>query len=231
MAILDIIQMPDPRLKKPSRKVTHVDDTMKKLIDDMVETMTKYDGVGLAAVQVGVPKRLIIIRLPEIVEERLETEKAEATLEGDDEEAKRGIIRITVEKADEPESEPVVTYIRRMIVWSEPSVYINPRVVEKEGQVIDDEGCLSDMGYHAKVERARRVVVAGQDIDMNPIKQEATGLEARCLQHEIDHLDGIIYWDRMMENTRRKMDGTDAEEEEELSEQDQPKAEEVATEK
>jgi len=209
MALLEVIQMPNPALRKPSRKVMHVDDELRQLVADMAETMVKYDGVGLAAIQVGVPKRLILVRVPEVVEEKLDVAEAEAILKGEDAEAKKGIFRITIEKADDPEADFVVTYIRRSIIWSEPFVCINPRVVEKEGLVIDDEGCLSDMGYLAKVERARKVVVVGYDIDMKPIKHEAAGLEARCLQHEIDHLDGILYTDRMMEDTRKKTAGAD----------------------
>jgi peptide deformylase len=214
MALLEVIQMPNPALKKPSRKVTHVDDELRQLAADMAETMVKYDGVGLAAIQVGVPKRLILVRVPEIVEEKVDVADAEAILKGDDAEPKKGIFKITVEKPDDPEAGSVVTYIRRKIIWSEPFVCINPRIVEKEGLVIDDEGCLSDMGYLAKVERARKVVVVGYDIDMKPIRRETAGLEARCLQHEIDHLDGILYTDRMMEDTRRKVAGADDGEEE-----------------
>ena len=214
MALLEVIQMPNPALKKPSRKVTHVDDELRQLIADMAETMKKYDGVGLAAIQVGVPKRIILVRVPVIVEEKLDTADAEAILKGDDAEAKKGILKVTVEKADDLDAGPVVTYIRRKVVWTEPVVCINPRIVEKEGLVIDDEGCLSDMGYLAKVERARKVVVVGCDIDMKPLSHEAAGLEARCLQHEIDHLDGILYTDRMMEDTRKKTAGADDGEEE-----------------
>ena len=205
--------MPDPRLKKPSRKVTHVDEDMRKLVEDMTETMVKYDGVGLAAVQVGVPKRLILVRVPESIEQKLDKEEAEAILAGDDELAKKGILKITVEKADQPDSKPTVTYLRRTVYWPPPTVCINPRIVEKEGLIIDDEGCLSDMRYQAKVERARRVVVAAQDMDMQPIKIEAWGFEARCIQHEIDHLEGILYLDRMIVDTRKCMDGREIDEE------------------
>ncbi len=211
MALLDILQIPHPTLKKASRKVMHVDDELRQLVADMAETMAEYDGVGLAAVQVGVPKRLIMVRTPEIIEEKLDKDAAEAILKGDDEKAKKGILKITVEKADDPEAKPAVTYIRRTILWSDPKVCINPRIVEKEGLIIDDEGCLSDMGYIAKVERARKVVVAGQDIEMQPIRIEAAGFEARCFQHEIDHLEGILYIDRMMEGTRKCTSGDDEE--------------------
>lgn len=226
MALLDVIQMPDPMLKKPSRKVTHVDDDLHKLIKDMSETMAEYDGVGLAAVQVGVLKRLILVRVPEFIEEKLDVAEAEAILAGDDEKAKKGILKITVERADDPDSKPTVTYLRRSIFWPEPTVCINPRIVEKEGQIIDDEGCLSDMGYIAKVERARRVVVLAQDLDMQPVRIEAAGFEARCFQHEIDHLEGIVYLDRMIADTRKC---TDSGKDDELAEEGECEVEEVTS--
>jgi peptide deformylase len=205
--------MPDPRLKKPSRKINHVNDEFRQLIADMGETMRKYDGVGLAAVQVGVHKRFFLIRIPELIEDHLDPDEAIELLESDDPQAKKGIYEIISTNMEDPDAEPVITYVRRSLYWPEPTLLINPRIVEKEGAIIDDEGCLSDMGYQAKVERARRVIVAAHDIDMNPIQIEAKGLEARCLQHEYDHLEGIIYHDRMIEDTRESMHGDDEDEE------------------
>jgi peptide deformylase len=205
MALIDIIQMPDLRLNKPSRRVKRVDDEMRHLIVDMEETMRKYDGIGLAAVQVGVHKRFILICVPDIVEEALDTDEAIKILESDNADSQRGVVRIEKANPEEAEGGPVITYVRRSLVWPAATIYINPRVVEKEGHVIDDEGCLSDMGYQAKVERARRVVVAALDLDLNPVRHEAMGLEARALQHEIDHLDGIVYHERMIEGTRECM--------------------------
>ncbi len=207
MALKDIIQMPDPRLKKPSRKVSHVDDNLRELVADMDETMREYDGVGLAAVQVGVHKRLVLVCVPYVVEESLDPEDAKAILESDDEDAKQGIFEITEKNMKNPDAEPYVRYVRRRLEWPESTVYINPRILEKEGLVIDDEGCLSDMGYHAKVERSRKVRVVAQDMDMNQFEKLVTGFEARCIQHELDHLEGIVYHDRMIEGTRCPMKG------------------------
>lgn len=219
MALLEIIQMPDPRLKKPSRKVNHVNDELNQLIADMDETIQEYDGVGLSAVQIGVYKRLFLMRIPELLEEELDPDEAMEILESEDPEVKRGVYQLIEKDIENPEAEPVVTYVRRSIYWPESRVIINPRVIEKEGAIIDDEGCLSDMGYHAKVERARKVVVAAYDIDLNPLRIEARGLEARCLLHEIDHLEGIIYHDRMIEDTRCPMSG-DEDSDEESGEED-----------
>lgn len=222
MALLDIIQMLDPQLKKPSRKINHVNDELRQLIADMDETIKKYEGVGLAAVQVGVHKRLFLIRIPELIQEDLEPDEAIELLESDDPEAKKGIYEIVTRNLEDPEAEPIITYVRRSLYWPEPKLLINPRIIEKEGAIIDDEGCLSDMGYQAKVERARRVIVAAFDIDMNAIQIEANGLEARCLQHEADHLEGIIYHDRMIEGTRETMPGYGEDEDETCEDSEDP---------
>ena len=214
MALLEIIQMPDPRLKKSSRKVNLVNDELHQLIADMDETMQEYDGVGLSAVQIGVHKRLLLIRIPELLEEELDPDEAMKILESEDPEARRGVYQLIEKDIEDPEAEPVITYVRRSIYWPESRVIINPRVIEREGAIIDDEGCLSDMGYHAKVERARKVIVAAYDIDLNPLRIEARGLEARCLLHEIDHLEGIVYHDRMIEDTRCPMPGAEDSDEE-----------------
>ena len=206
--------MPDPILKKPSRKVNHLNDELHQLIADMGETMQEYDGVGLSAVQVGVHKRLFLMRIPELLEEELEPEEAEEILESDDPEVKRGVYQLIERDIEDPEAEPIIIYVRRSIYWPESRVIINPRIIERDGAIIDDEGCLSDMGYHAKVERAREVIVAAYDIDLNPIRIQAKGLEARCLQHEIDHLEGIIYHDRMIDDTRCPMSGDEDSDEE-----------------
>jgi len=206
--------MPDPRLKKPSRKVNLVNDELHQLIADMDETMQKYDGVGLSAVQIGMHKRLFLMRIPELLEEELDTDEAMKILESTDPEAKRGVYQLIEKDIHDPEAEPIITYIRRSIYWPESRIVLNPRIIEREGAIIDDEGCLSDMGYHAKVERSREVIVAGYDIDLNPIRIQAKGLEARCMQHEIDHLEGIIYHDRMIKDTRCPIPGAEDNDEE-----------------
>lgn len=149
MAILKIRTYPDEILKKKAEPVKQIDSAVQKLIDDMIETMHSSSGIGLAATQVGVSKRIIVIDLS------------------------------SVEKD------------------SSPIVIINPEIVESDSLIDSEEGCLSIPGYRSVIKRAGRVVVKGLDKEGKEIKVEGTGLLARALQHEIDHLDGILFVDRM----------------------------------
>lgn len=156
MAIRNIRQMGDEVLRKPSKEIHEMTSRIMILIDDMFETMYEAYGVGLAAPQVGILKRLVVIDIYE----------------------------------------------------GQPLVLINPRIVEKDGEQIGDEGCLSLPGKVAVVKRPNHVVCEALDRDMNPIRVEGEGLLARAICHELDHLDGILYPDVAEEPVR------DAEEEE-----------------
>ena len=157
MAIRNIRKMGDEVLRKPSKEIKEMTSRIMLLIDDMFETMYEAYGVGLAAPQVGILKRLVVID----------------TYEG------------------------------------QPLVLINPKIVEKDGEQIGDEGCLSLPGKVAVVKRPNHVVCEALDRDMNPIRVEGEGLLARAICHELDHLDGILYPDVAEEPVR------DVEEEEE----------------
>ena len=133
----------DPILYKNSKEVTQMTNRNRELIGDMLETMYDADGVGLAAPQVGVLKRIVVIDVSE---------------EGD-----------------------------------EPVVLINPQIVELSGEQTGTEGCLSVPGKHGTVTRAEHVKVKALNEDMKEFEIEGDGLLARALQHEIDHLDGILY--------------------------------------
>jgi peptide deformylase len=148
MAILEIKKYPEKILKK---KALPVDDagTVKSLIDDMVETMYAAPGIGLAAPQVGVSVRLVVID-------------------------------VSVRE----EQTPLI-------------VLINPEIVEADGFLDAEEGCLSVPEYYATVKRAERVVVRGLDREGKPVQFQAGGILARALQHEIDHLDGVLFVDRL----------------------------------
>ncbi len=153
MAKLDIITLGHPTLRQKARKVTKFGPELKKFIDDMVETMREAPGVGLAAPQVNVPERVIVVELP----------------------------------ADEEEGTPAELY-----------TFVNPEIVKvsrekEEGQ----EGCLSIPGYIADVSRHTTVIVRGQDAFGKPQKVRAQDYLARIFQHEIDHLDGILFIDRV----------------------------------
>ncbi len=149
MAVLDIKKYPEAVLKKKASPVTTFDDQLQQLIDDMVETMYAAPGVGLAAPQVGVSKRLAVIDIS------LRDEKY-----------------------------PLI-------------VLINPSIVKSEGEVEFEEGCLSLPEYTARVKRAERLVVHAHDRKGKEVEIEAGGLLAIAMQHEMDHLEGILLIDRI----------------------------------
>lgn len=150
MSTLAIITAPDPRLKVVSEAVAQVDDRVRRLLDDMLATMYEAPGVGLSAVQVGVPKRIIV---------------ADAAADG----------------------EP-----RR------PVFLINPRILTVSDEVaVYNEGCLSLPEHFAEIERPARVLVEHLDRDGKLQRFEADGLLARCVQHELDHLEGVLFVDHL----------------------------------
>lgn len=150
MTILDIVTYPDPFLKTKVAPVTEVDDTIRKLVEDMAETMYAAPGIGLAATQVGANHRLLIYDI------------------------------------SPPEAENGL------------QVLINPEIVDRGGaQLSEGEGCLSVPDYRADVKRYEWVRVTAMDIDGRPITIEDNGMHAIVLQHEIDHLDGILFIDRI----------------------------------
>ncbi len=155
MASLEILLMGDPALRKKSAEVETVTEEVRRLARSMFDTMYEADGVGLAAPQVGILTRLIVV---------------------------------------DPREEGV-----------EPVALVNPRVVEC-GKQTDrvEEGCLSIPGVRDVVERPTTAVVEALDLDGQPVRLEAEGLLARVLQHEVDHLDGILFFDRLTP-LKRKM--------------------------
>jgi len=149
MAVLEIRKYPDKVLKQKTSPVTTLDGDLQELIDDMIETMYAAPGVGLAAPQVGVSKRL-------------------------------AVIDISTKEADVP-----------------LLVLINPVFLRREGSIEFEEGCLSIPEYTAKIGRAEKVVVRSTDRKGKEMEIEAEGLLAIALQHEIDHLDGLLLIDRI----------------------------------
>jgi len=177
-----------------------VDDKLRKIVADMYETMVKNWGVGLAAIQVGVAKRLFIYEIPKREMTGYETcptpkEKSEGESEGS----------LSSEEAEE-EGGYTGNY----------TVCINPRIISKEGSYIEEEGCLSKVGWVAKVERAIKVTFEAYDLEMKRFERTVEGLEARCVQHEIDHLDGILFTDRAIPGTLREITEEELEESESL---------------
>ncbi len=155
MAKLEILHYPDPRLRTVARPVEQVDDRIRSLVDDMFETMYEAPGIGLAATQVNVHERVIVI---DVSEDR-----------------------------------------------SEPRVFINPEILEKDGVEQMQEGCLSVPGYYDYVERAERIRVRALGRDGEPFELEASGLLAICIQHEMDHLAGKLFVDYLSELKRKRV--------------------------
>ena len=169
MAILPILEVPDPRLKTISTPVETFDDELKTLVDDMFETMYEAPGIGLAAIQVGVPKRVLVIDLQE-------TDTSEETADcGDD--------------GCGHDHRPVI---------KNPRVFINPEILDpSEDYSLYSEGCLSVPDQYADVERPAAIRARWHDLDGKVHEEEMEGLMATCLQHEMDHLEGILFIDHL----------------------------------
>jgi len=145
MAVVPIRVLPDPILRQRSKRVRAVDGSIKKLIDNMLETVHAAPGAGLAAPQVGVPLRVIVIGIPE----------------------------------------------------QEDIALINPQIVRRTGERVVNEGCLSIPGYVGEIKRAVSVTVKGRDQNGKEIRIKADELLAQALEHEIDHINGVLYIDHM----------------------------------
>ena len=151
MAIRTIRLAGDEILSKKTREVEQIDEKIVELVNDMIETMHKYNGVGLAAPQVGILKRIAVIDLYE---------------EGDG-----------------------------------PVVLINPYIIKEEGKQTVDEGCLSFPNQFAKIVRPKKVIVEALDINGKKVKIEAEGLFAQAISHEVDHLNGEVFIDKIIPGT------------------------------
>ncbi len=149
MAVLEILKYPHPILRKRSETVTRIDGEVKKLIEDMRETMYHAGGIGLAACQIGVPQRVIVL--------------------------------------DVSPMDPQYSYV----------ALINPEVISEEGEVDHEEGCLSVPDCLEKVKRKERVSVRGLSPQGREIEMKGEGILAIALQHEMDHLNGILILDRV----------------------------------
>jgi peptide deformylase len=150
MALRTILTVPDPLLKQASNPVEAVDDELRALMDDMLETMYAAPGIGLAAIQIGVPKRVIVMDLA---------------------------------REDEPK---------------QPRYFVNPEITWQSDELfVYQEGCLSVPEIYDDVERPARVRLSYLDYDGNRVEEEAEGLFAVCIQHEMDHLEGVLFIDHL----------------------------------
>lgn len=176
MAIREIIEHPDPRLKLVSRPVEAFDDELRTLVADMFETMYDAPGIGLAAIQVAVPLRVLVIDLQE----------------------------------PDPDAEPEACDDHgcghnHAPVKRNPRVFINPEILDPSEEIsLYQEGCLSVPDIYADVERPATIRARWQDLDGTVHEEAMEGLMATCLQHEMDHLQGILFVDRLS-RLRRQM--------------------------
>jgi len=168
MGLREIVTLPDPILRRKARPVSAFDKSLQVLIDDMIETMRAAPGVGLAAPQVGIGERLIIVEYAEPPEEPESEDGPEA-------------------EAQEPAPEV------------KPKLYVvaNPVIMKASSEmVLGVEGCLSIPGLVGEVERFERIQVSGLNRRGQPMKIKAEGWLARIFQHEIDHVNGVVFPDR-----------------------------------
>jgi peptide deformylase len=152
MAIFEIYTFPDPILRKKTEAVTVFDQELDATAKSMLETMYVSSGIGLAAIQAGILKKLIVVDL----------------------------------KSGEEE-----------ISLREPHVFINPKIVERSGTTVSEEGCLSVIEFRGEIQRAEKITIEYQDLTGKVQKMEAEEMMAICLQHEIDHLNGVLFIDHL----------------------------------
>jgi len=160
MALLSVLQYPDPKLRNKALPVTVFDDKLRQIVDDMFETMYEQNGVGLASIQVDIPQRILAI---DVSDSR-----------------------------------------------KEPLCVINPEIIHREGIQYEHEGCISFPGVYEKVERAAKLRLHAMDLHGKSFEIDAEGLLAVCIQHEMDHLDGVLFIDHLsrlkQERMRKKLE-------------------------
>ena len=152
MAILEIYTFPDQILRKKAETVTVFDQELERTVQSMLETMYVSSGIGLAAIQAGILKQIIVIDLKS----------------GEEDERLR-----------------------------EPYVFINPKIVTQSGTTVSEEGCLSVIDFRGEIQRAEKITVEYQDVTGEIQKMEAEEMMSICLQHEIDHLNGVLFIDHL----------------------------------
>ena len=172
MTIRPIIEVPDKRLKTVSQRVTKVTDDTRALMDDMLETMYDANGIGLAAIQVGVADRVIVMDISQRMQADAEAQE------------------VTDENLEEDSKE--------VLGETGPRYFVNPEIVWASEETRNyQEGCLSVPGFYDDVARPAQCRVAFLDYDGQSQELECDGLLATCIQHEMDHLEGIVFLDRL----------------------------------
>ena len=181
MALKPLVILPDAQLRSKSAAVSKITPEIRKLVEDMFETMYDAPGIGLAAIQVGVAQRIVTMDL------------GKRKHEGDAEEIEDG----EAVEVEAPEEEEEV---------KNPRVFINPEITWSSDEMSTyEEGCLSIPDIHEEVERPARVKVKFMDLDGKQHEEEADGLYATCIQHEIDHLNGVLFIDHISRLKRERI--------------------------
>jgi len=181
MALRQIRTYPDPVLEKNCREVKEMTPRLQELIDDMLETMYDQEGVGLAAPQVGVLRRIVVIDVSGMSDDQ-EPDEVQAENAPD-----------AQKKKAEPDPARLSPDGRVIEDWQGPLVMINPVILETAGEQKGSEGCLSVPGKAGEVTRPGYVKARALDRDMQEFEVEGVGLLARAICHELDHLDGVVY--------------------------------------
>lgn len=161
--LLNIFTYPDPVLTKVASEVTSFNNELKKLALDMLDTMYAAPGIGLAAPQVGISTRMLVLDIDFKFEDKTNSDGK----------------------------------VEKMVINKNPMVFINPVITSKDGKIKYQEGCLSLPKIFEDVDRFEKITLEYQDLEGNNQTMEAEGLLSVCLQHEIDHLDGIVFIDRL----------------------------------
>jgi peptide deformylase len=170
--MLEITKLGHPVLRAKAEPITQIDEAVRRLADDMLESMYAHEGCGLAANQVGVAKRMVVIDVREARK-------------------RPSILRIG------GKVRPVHKHM--------PLVLLNPVIELGAEHYVESEACLSIPGIHGEVKRSRVVRVSGMDLDGSTVEFEAEGLLSRAMQHEVDHLDGILFIDRLDAAERKRV--------------------------
>ena len=152
MANLQIFTFPDPILRQKAEPVEVFDQAISEIASSMLETMYNSNGIGLAAIQAGILKRIIVIDLNSGIED----------------------------------------YTKR-----DPHIFINPRIVKESGKTVSEEGCLSVIDFRGEIQRSEKITLEYQDVKGKNVKIDTDGMMSICLQHEIDHLNGILFIDHL----------------------------------
>ena len=168
MALLDVLRFPDPRLRNKGQAVDKISPKLKQLAQDMLETMHHKNGVGLAAIQVARPVRLLVADTSSELDKKQESRYSTEHLKKD-----------------------LVAKIKQ------PLILFNPKIIKKKGEVLFSEGCLSFPSYFAEVKRAEIVEIKALNENEEEIFIKTDGLLSICLQHEIDHLNGRLFIDHL----------------------------------